>query len=174
MPPEFLYRACRYWFGGDWRIWYERCPITARTISTLTVQSETFPDSPLYPGGKFRVSRCNIETDGKAYHSRHGEYFYTEPQPDAFLFPSKQLLETEDYAMVEARRKGWNGPMLCWEEWQRNCWLYATLLKEPLQNIIDRWKFGGESAFIEMMAEVRERDRLALDKLLESSEEARS
>jgi hypothetical protein len=47
--------------------------------------------------------------------------------------------------------------------------MYATLLKAPLRLVVDRWKYGGESAFQEMAAEYREKHRLFLKNLAEET-----
>jgi hypothetical protein len=96
------------------------------------------------------------------YHSRHGEWFYPEIQSDAFLFPSKDVMSSADFAMVEAIQIGWDGGLLEWPEWQRNCWLYATLLRRPLRATIDQWNADGDSAFRSMAAEHRSREQAKL------------
>jgi hypothetical protein len=151
--PTTLYRARRYFLHGHWRTWYEPCPVIRSTAKTVTVSSQNFPDTPLYPGGEFR-----LKWDEKAhscYHSRHGEWFWAEPQPDAFLFPSKDVLECEDFVTMEARAKGWEGLPREWLDWQQSCWILASMLRIPLQEAVDLWKLGGESAFREMTAECR-------------------
>ncbi len=165
--PTTLYRARRYSLHGYWRTWYEPCPVIAVTSMFITVSSESYPESPLYRGGDFRLSRHAIEKHGQAYHSRHGEYFFTEPQSDAFLFPSKDVLESEDFVTIEARNLGWWGDPPAWNSWQRLCFMYATLLKTPLRQVVDRWRFGGDSAFEEMAAEFQEKNRLKTEQFTE-------
>ncbi len=163
--PTTLYRARRYSLHGHWRTWYEPCPVIRSTTKTVTVSSQDFPETPLYPGGEFR-----LKWDEKmlcCYHSRHGEWFWAEPQPDAFLFPSKDVLECEDFVTLEARNLGWHGPQPAWNSWQRLCFMYATLLKTPLRQVVDRWKLGGDSAFEEMAAEFQEKNRLKTEQFTE-------
>jgi hypothetical protein len=150
---KYLYRARRYWYEG-WKTWYEQCPIVKRTDRFFTVTSETFEGSPLYKGGNFRLSR-EIERSGKIYHSRHGEEFFLEPQADAFLFPSSDVLDSKDFVTREAHQKGWTGKVTEWEEWQRDCWVLAKLLKRPLQSIVDEWTHGGASALEKLWEETR-------------------
>jgi hypothetical protein len=162
-PPTTLYRARRYSLHGFWRTWYEPCPVICSTAKTVTVSSQTFPDAPLYPGGEFR-----LKWDEKTlccYHSRHGEWFWVAPQPDAFLFPSKDVLECEDFVTMEARNLGWWGDPPAWASWQRLCFMYATLLKEPLSEIVEDWKFCGDSIFDDLAAMHREKCRLLLKNL---------
>ncbi|MGG6263300.1 hypothetical protein ACQ4M3_35290 [Leptolyngbya sp. AN03gr2] len=155
-----LYRQRRYSLHGVWRSWYEPCPIIRSSNKFFIVQSVDYPETPLYAGGKFQIDR-RIESTGKVNHTRHGEWFFLEPQADAFLFPSQDVLAMPDYATVEANKLGWDisVPVHEWHEWQRQCWLYATLLKVPLRTVIDRWKHGGESAFNEMLAELQKQQR---------------
>lgn len=118
-----IYRQRRYSLHGHWKAWYEQCPIVHATKKYFVVESQNFPDSPLYPGGKFHVDRLAIASEGKAYHSRHGEWFFVEPQSDSFLFPSKAVLSIFDYATVEAQTIGWDVaiPVHEWQDWQRHC-----------------------------------------------------
>jgi hypothetical protein len=117
--------------------------VTKITTKYIVVKSQDFPKSPLYAGGCFNVNRKQIEEKGKAYHSRHGEYFYLS-QPDVGdLFPSEQILLMPDAVTTEAIQLGWNTEPL-WEmnEWQKDCYLYASLAKTPLRQTVDLWKSG--------------------------------
>ena len=157
-----IYRARRYSLHGYCRTWYEPCQVIRQSTKFVTVESKDYPDTPLYPGGTFRLNRSALEEGLKVYHSRHGEWFYPEIQSDAFLFPSKDVMGSADFAMVEAIQVGWDGGLLEWPEWQRNCWLYATLLRRPLRAIINQWEADGDSAFRSMAAEYRSRERAKL------------
>jgi hypothetical protein len=155
-----IYRARRYFLNGYWRTWYEPCHVVGETAQFITIESETYPDSPLYPGGIFRLKRSQLEENRKAYHSRHGEWFWLNLQDDAFFFPSKDVLTTADFVMNEALvGMMWDLNIMEWAEWQRNCYLFSTLLRRPLRAIVDQWKSGGEREFRSMEAEYRSRER---------------
>jgi hypothetical protein len=53
---------------------------------------ELFPD--FYKGGKFHINKAKLQRDGKALHTRYGEYFYVDVPDSAIALPeSKELLE---------------------------------------------------------------------------------
>ena len=54
-----------------------------------------FPD--FYAGGTFHVSKAKLQREGKAYHSRHGEYFYLNAPEDAIALPEAQRALEEVY-----------------------------------------------------------------------------
>ena len=141
--PRVLYRARRY-FRHKYCTWYEQCPVMKITSKYITVDSGDFPGSPLYKGGRFQVNRGQIEETGKAYHSRHGEYFHLEKPELGDLFPSKDLIEMPDAVTAEAQQIGWDTsiPLWEWNEWQKDCYLYATLASTTLRQAIDLWKSG--------------------------------
>jgi hypothetical protein len=64
------------------RIFYEPCPVVKTTAMEVIVISQTMPYeiTKLYPdfkaGGKFNVNKPRLQRDGKALHTRYGEYFY--------------------------------------------------------------------------------------------------
>ena len=113
-----LYRARRYntgnlglWLpykyhvlGGTtpntWLTLYELCPVVKTTAMEIIVVSqnipldilELFPD--FYKGGKFHINKAKLQQSGRAYHSRHGEYFYIAvPDSAIALSESKELVE---------------------------------------------------------------------------------
>jgi hypothetical protein len=94
-------------------------------------------------------------SSGKEYHSRHGEDFFLESGADGFLFPSKDLMETPDFATMEALQKGWGESRSEWEQWQRDCWTLALIAKNPLQSVVDAWKYGGDSGLEKLWEEYR-------------------
>lgn len=118
--PKALYRARRY-YRDRWCVWYEPCPILKLTARYIVVESADYPDSPLYKGGQFSVNRKQIEDNGKAYHSRHGEDFYLTPPSLGDLFPSKEIMATPDAVTMEAIQLGWNvEPLWGMNEWQKD------------------------------------------------------
>ena len=90
-----IYRGRRYYKNG-WQCWYEECPVLHHTTKYLVIESKNYPGTPLKPVGKFSVPREALVQTGKAYHSRYGEYFYLEKPSQGFLFPSKDVMESED------------------------------------------------------------------------------
>jgi hypothetical protein len=64
------------------RIFYEPCVVVKTAAMEIIVVSQTMPYeiTKLYPdfnkGGKFHINKAKLQRDGKAHHSRHGEYFY--------------------------------------------------------------------------------------------------
>jgi hypothetical protein len=82
------------------RIFYEPCPVVKTTAMEVIVVSqnipldilELFPD--FYKGGKFHINKAKLQRDGKALHTRYGEYFYIAVPDSAIALPeSKELLE---------------------------------------------------------------------------------
>ena len=142
---DILYRGRVYFLHGTHRqTWYEACKVIKRTKKFVVVDSGDFPESPLYRGGRFSVNAEQLQKDGKAYHSRHGEYFYLEKPETGALFPSKELLATPDWVMLEAKSMGWDiGIPVCdWQDWQKECWMLATFLKMSLREVVNVWKSG--------------------------------
>jgi hypothetical protein len=106
IPPEFITEFMdginRHGLpsGDGWNVWYEPCPVVKTTAMEIIVISkdmppeimELYPD--LYKGGKFHVNKAKLQQSGRAYHSRHGEYFYIAVPDSAIALPeSKELLE---------------------------------------------------------------------------------
>lgn len=167
--PQFIYRGRCYYREGD-RTWHEPCPIIKQSKIYITVMSQTFTKGTdcgyeLYKGGEFSVNAKALCENGKAYHSRHGEYFYLHKPTQGDPFPSIDLMNTEDAVTMAARKLGWEGEPRTWAEWQRMCWLAASFLKIDLREAIDRWKVGGDSVFEEFWAEVREQRSNMLQEL---------
>jgi len=90
--------------GEGWNVWYEPCPVVKTTCMTIVVESKPAPNellqslfasrkSSFYVGGKFAVNKADLQRYGKAYHSRHGEYFYLNAPETAIALPQglKQL-----------------------------------------------------------------------------------
>ncbi len=88
-----------------WNVWYEPCPVIKTTVLTVVVFSKPAPEefldglclnrkSSFYSGGKFAVNKADLQRYGKAYHSRHGEYFCLNAPESAIALPEgKKLLE---------------------------------------------------------------------------------
>ena len=86
--------------GEGWNVWYEPCPVVKTTAMEIVVTSQDMPPEimELYPdfykGGKFHINKAKLQQSGRAYHSRHGEYFYIDvPDSAIALSESKELLE---------------------------------------------------------------------------------
>jgi hypothetical protein len=86
--------------SNTWLTLYEPCPVVKTTAMEVIVVSqnipldilELFPD--FYKGGKFHINKAKLQQSGRAYHSRHGEYFYIDVPDSAIALPeSKELLE---------------------------------------------------------------------------------
>ncbi len=82
------------------RIFYEPCVVVKTTAMEVICISQTMPYgiTKLYPdfnkGGKFNINKPKLQRDGKAHHSRYGEYFYIDVPDSAIALPeSKELLE---------------------------------------------------------------------------------
>ena len=141
---DIIYRGRAYSLHGKHQVWYEPCKVVKRTKKFVIVESGDFPDSPLYRGGMFYVNAEQLHNKGKAYHSRHGEYFYVQKPEVGALFPSKEILATPDWVTLEAKAMGWDItiPPHQWNEWQRDCWMFAHFIKKPLRYVVDKWKAG--------------------------------
>ena len=82
--------------GDPWKIFYEPCPVIKITTLEVVCTSqnmspeilEAFPD--FYAGGTFHVSKAKLQRDGKAYHSRHGEYCYLNAPVEVIALPEVQ------------------------------------------------------------------------------------
>lgn len=151
---DIIYRARVYNLHCQRQIWYEPCKVIKHTKKFFIVESGDFPDTGMYGGGIFHVNAEQLQKEGKAYHSRHGEYFYLEKPEVGALFPSKDLLATSDWVTLEAQAMGWDISVLPrdWNEWQRDCWLVASILKMPLREVVNYWKSG---KLDELFAQVR-------------------
>jgi hypothetical protein len=86
--------------SNTWLTLYEPCPVVKTTAMEVVVTSQDMPPEimELYPdfykGGKFHINKAKLQRDGRAYHSRHGEYFYIAVPDSAIALPeSKELLE---------------------------------------------------------------------------------
>jgi hypothetical protein len=86
--------------GDGWNVWYEPCPVVKTTAMEVIVVSQDMPSEimELYPdfykGGKFHINKAKLQQSGRAYHSRHGEYFYiSAPDSAIALGESKELVE---------------------------------------------------------------------------------
>jgi hypothetical protein len=86
--------------SNTWLTLYEPCPVVKTTAMEIIVVSqdlspeilEIFPD--FYKGGKFHINKAKLQRDGKALHTRYGEYFYIDVPDSAIALPeSKELLE---------------------------------------------------------------------------------
>ena len=79
--------------GDSWKTYFEPCPVIKIKPMTIAVQSqnmspeiqEAFPD--FYAGGIFHIQKAALQRDGKAYHSRHGEYFHLFAPETAIALP---------------------------------------------------------------------------------------
>lgn len=88
-------RNCQYS-----RIFYEPCVVVKTTAMEVIVISQDMPSgiTNLYPdfyaGGKFHINKAKLQRDGRALHTRHGEYFYIDGSDVAIsLVESRELLE---------------------------------------------------------------------------------
>jgi len=116
-----LYRARRYNTGNrglslsfkyhvlggatpdTWLTLYEPCPVVKTTAMEVIVVSqnipldilELFPD--FYKGGKFHINKAKLQRDGKALHTRYGEYFYVDVPDSAIALPESKELVIEVY-----------------------------------------------------------------------------
>ena len=66
----------------SWKTFYEPCPVVKTTPMEIVVVSQNMPPDILerfpdfYAGGKFHINKARLQRDGKALHTRHGDYFY--------------------------------------------------------------------------------------------------
>ena len=51
------------------------------------------PVDTVYAGGVFHIQKAALQRDGKAYHSRHGEYFHLFAPETAIALPEILLKE---------------------------------------------------------------------------------
>ncbi|HEY9610547.1 hypothetical protein [Allocoleopsis sp.] len=89
---DVLYRGRRYSVGGEWYVYYEKCHIVERKPNYVTVESKDFGISGFYKGGRFRIKCEEIQYWGKAYHSRHGDFFYLSPLSDSSPLPGSVVI----------------------------------------------------------------------------------
>jgi len=82
------------------RVFYEPCPVVKITAMEIIVVSQTMPYeiTKLYPdfksGGKFNINKPRLQRDGKALHTRYGEYFYiSAPNSAISLVENRELVE---------------------------------------------------------------------------------
>jgi hypothetical protein len=151
---DIIYRGRVYFFHWQRQTWYEPCKVVKRTKKYVVVESGNFPETGMYPGGTFHLNAEQLHQQGKAYHSRHGEHFYVQKPETGALFPSKELLATPDWTTLEAQAMGWDItiPPCEWNEWQKDCWMVASILKMPLREVVNHWKAG---KLEELFAQVR-------------------
>jgi hypothetical protein len=102
IPTEFMRGIKRHGLllGEGWNVWYEPCPVIKTTAMEVIVISQNLPIDILqkHPdfklGGKFHINKAKLQRDGKALHTRHGEYFFISAPDIAFsLVESKELVE---------------------------------------------------------------------------------
>ncbi len=164
---EIIYRARVYFLHWQRHTWYEPCKVLKRTKKFFIVESGDFPGTGMYRGGTFHVNAERLQNEGKAYHSRHGEYFYLEKPEVGALFPSKDLLETPDWVTLEAQSLGWDitlPPREWTNQWQKDCWMLASILKMPLREVVNHWKAGKiDELFARMRRKMRTFDGLFPD-----------
>lgn len=82
------------------RIFYEPCVVVRTTAMEVICISQSMPDAimELYPdfnkGGKFHINKAKLQRDGRALHTRHGDWFYIAvPDVAIALVESRELLE---------------------------------------------------------------------------------
>ena len=83
------------------RIFYEPCPVVKTTAMEVIVVSQNIPLDilELFPdfnqGGKFHINKAKLQRDGKALHTRYGEWFHISAPDSAIVLveESKELLE---------------------------------------------------------------------------------
>ena len=106
IPPEFMtqfiHKIKRHGLPEKegWNVWYEPCPVIKTTPMEIIVVSQNMPSDILeqfpdfYAGGKFHINKAKLQRDGRALHTRHGDYFYVAvPDVAIALVESKELLE---------------------------------------------------------------------------------
>jgi hypothetical protein len=82
MATEYLWHGQRYWVTNPignqhigWNTRFEQCEVLKKTATRVHVLSPSC--------GKLLLNRLKLERDGKVYHSRVHEYFYsTRPAVD--------------------------------------------------------------------------------------------
>jgi hypothetical protein len=101
---ELAMLGCLHVLGGaspnTWLTLYEACPVVKTTAMEVIVVSQNIPLDILElftdfnPGGKFHINKAKLQRDGKALHTRYGEYFYVDVPDSAIALPeSKELVE---------------------------------------------------------------------------------
>jgi hypothetical protein len=82
------------------RVFYEPCPVVKITAMEIIVVSQTMPYeiTKLYPdfkaGGKFNINKPRLQRDGKALHTRYGEWFHiSAPDSAIALGESRELVK---------------------------------------------------------------------------------
>jgi hypothetical protein len=84
--------------GEGWNVWYEPCPVIKTTAMEVIVISQNLPIDILQKrpdfklGGTFHVNKAKLQRDGKALHTRYGEYFYISV-PDSAIETLKDTVE---------------------------------------------------------------------------------
>jgi hypothetical protein len=129
-----IYRG-RGFYKNGWKFWYEECPVLRHTTKYVVIESKDYPGTPLKPGGKFSIPREALIQTGKAYHSRYGEYFYLEKPDQGFLFPSKDVMDSEDALISELKALGWEQYNLTDEQLQM--YMTAHFRNTNIKNVIE-------------------------------------
>ena len=82
------------------RVFYEPCPVVKTTPMEVIVTSQNMPSEilELFPdfkaGGTFHINKAKLQRDGRALHTRHGDWFYIAvPDVAIALVESRELLE---------------------------------------------------------------------------------
>lgn len=81
--------------GDPWEVFYEPCFVVKATAIAIVCESEDMPPElkkAFYAGGRFHVNKAALQRDGRAYHSRYGEYFYLTVPEGAIALPSANKL----------------------------------------------------------------------------------
>jgi len=85
---------------NEWRIYYQPCQVVKITALEIVVISEymcpeitkRFPD--FREGGKFNINKPRLQRDGKALHTRYGEWFHiSAPDSAIALGESRELVK---------------------------------------------------------------------------------
>jgi hypothetical protein len=105
------------------------------TTKYVVIESKDYPGTPLKPGGKFSIPREALIQTGKVYHSRYGEYFYLEKPDQGFLFPSKDVMDSEDALISELKALGWEQYNLTDEQLQM--YMTAHFRNTNIKNVIE-------------------------------------
>ena len=164
-----VYRARRYCLNDAWQCWYEFCPTVKTTDCFVVVRSQTFLDTPLYPGGDFRLKKDILLRGESVYHSRHGEYFYLYKPRLGELFPSLDVLATKDFTITEAEALGWDTskPIHQWSEQQKWAYFLAKTTDRPLALVVEQIETEG----VDRMLKIRRLSELARLTVLSKVEE---
>jgi hypothetical protein len=104
IPPEFIAEFMRginqhgLPSSEGWNVFYEPCLVVKITAMEVIVVSQTMPLNILerFPdfkaGGKFNINKPRLQRDGRALHTRYGEYFYISA-PDSAIALCESRLE---------------------------------------------------------------------------------